>query len=50
MGAYSPSSQIRARFWNFEEKRIIDKEFLSKVLDQANMRADILEALMFQIK
>src|SRR5574344_198372 len=35
MGAYSPSSQIRARFWNFEEKRIIDKEFLSKVLDQA---------------
>lgn len=35
MGAYSPSSQIRARFWNFEEKRNIDEEFLSKVLDQA---------------
>lgn len=35
MGAYSPSSQIRARFWCFGEKKNIGEDYFSGVLDQA---------------
>lgn len=41
MAAYSPSSQIRARFWNFEKKMAIGQDFFSAMLDKAieNRRA-----------
>lgn len=35
LAAYSPESQIRARFWTFGECTPIDKDFFSKVLDRA---------------
>jgi 23S rRNA (cytosine1962-C5)-methyltransferase len=35
MGAYSPSSQIRARFWNFGEKKNIGEDYFSEILDLA---------------
>ncbi len=35
LAAYSPKSQIRGRFWTFGEKRNIDRDFFSDLLDRA---------------
>lgn len=35
LAAYSPESQIRARFWTFRERLPIDREFFSRLLDRA---------------
>lgn len=35
LAAYSPSSQIRGRFWTFRDKAPITKEYFSAVLDRA---------------
>lgn len=35
LAAYSPESQIRARFWTFRENTPIDREFFSAILDRA---------------
>lgn len=35
IAAYSPESQIRARFWTFRERLPIDREFFSRLLDRA---------------
>lgn len=35
LAAYSPESQIRARFWTFRERLPIDRDFFSRVLDKA---------------
>lgn len=35
LAAYSPESQIRARFWTFEKGVSINKDFFSKVIDSA---------------
>lgn len=35
VAAYSPKSQIRARFWAFNEKVEINKDFFSDILDRA---------------
>lgn len=33
--AYSPASQIRARFWSFRNREPIDRDFFSKLIDRA---------------
>lgn len=35
LAAYSPESQIRARFWTFRERLPINREFFSRLLDKA---------------
>lgn len=35
LAAYSPESQIRARFWTFRERLPIDREYFSRLLDKA---------------
>ncbi len=35
LAAYSPESQIRARFWTFGERNPIDRDFFSRILDRA---------------
>lgn len=35
IAAYSPESQIRARFWTFRERLPIDREYFSRLLDKA---------------
>ena len=41
--AYSPSSQIRLRFWSFDEKESIDADFMRRRIDQAiSLRVDQL--------
>lgn len=35
LAAYSPASQIRARFWSFKDRAPIDREFFSKLIDRA---------------
>lgn len=35
IAAYSPESQIRARFWTFKEHASIDRDFFSRILDKA---------------
>jgi 23S rRNA (cytosine1962-C5)-methyltransferase len=42
-GAYSPSSQIRARVWSWDEAQTIDEEFFSHRLEEAiRLREDLL--------
>ncbi len=35
LAAYSPESQIRARFWTFKDRASIDRDFFSRILDKA---------------
>lgn len=35
LAAYSPNSQIRARFWTFKERTQVCREFFSNILDRA---------------
>ena len=40
LAAYSPSSQIRGRFWTFRDKTPITREYFSAVLDRAIARRE----------
>ncbi|MCJ7696493.1 MAG: class I SAM-dependent methyltransferase [Anaerolineaceae bacterium] len=43
-GAYSPASQIRIRFWSFDESTIIDDNFLStKIKAALSLRSSLFE-------